>query len=253
MTESNYFSKWLGSLKKMNSLQPDQKALIDFAEGFAGAPLEGDMLTPAQIAGMFGGHAMDSGASDEVHGEGAAAVTEPQWRSLLQRMSDAAIADEDIRERLSLTQIKKRWLGEEPAPESAIAEAESRLGLRFPPSLRAFYKVSNGWRSPAWSISSILPVEEIVPFKQEHVEEIAVWSEGGDRHSRQIATTIQLSPYYKSTEEDDAVLLLNPLAMSSDDEMEVWFHASWVPGAAFYRSFWHLMTSLLKQLEEGGA
>ena len=40
---------------------------------------------------------------------------------------------------------RTQWLGYLPASEAAIEAAEQRLGRRLPPSLRAFYEVTNGW------------------------------------------------------------------------------------------------------------
>src|SRR5713226_5178760 len=33
-----------------------------------------------------------------------------------------------------------------PAPETAIANLEAKIGFRFPPSYRAFLKLHNGWK-----------------------------------------------------------------------------------------------------------
>ena len=39
----------------------------------------------------------------------------------------------------------KTWMGHEPASEEAVAEAEQRLGVQFPPSYRSFLLTTDGW------------------------------------------------------------------------------------------------------------
>jgi hypothetical protein len=56
---------------------------------------------------------------------------------------------------------RNAWMGFEPASEATIAAAETRLGRPLPPSLRAFYEVSNGWGMTGEFIFDVLPVEKI--------------------------------------------------------------------------------------------
>ncbi|HYF07753.1 MAG TPA: SMI1/KNR4 family protein, partial [Acetobacteraceae bacterium] len=99
---------------------------------------------------------------------GPARVDEESWRALLQDLADLAIADPQIRPRLTPEQVERRWLGEPPAGEEQIAAAERRLGLRLPPSYRAFLRVTNGWHHPSSFVGMIHPVERIAPFLAEN-------------------------------------------------------------------------------------
>lgn len=40
---------------------------------------------------------------------------------------------------------------------------------------------------------------------------------------------------------DSAIYLLNPRVVTAEGEWEAWFLATWLPGAARYRSFWDMM------------
>lgn len=59
------------------------------------------------------------------------------------------------------------WLGYGPATEQAIREAEARLGTALPPSLRAFYQVSNGWRHVGPCIWAIPSIEKLAWLKED--------------------------------------------------------------------------------------
>ncbi|UGQ09072.1 SMI1/KNR4 family protein [Yinghuangia sp. ASG 101] len=56
-------------------------------------------------------------------------------------------------------------LGFDPASETEITEAEQRLGLRFPPSYRAFLAASNGWRR-AGSVNEMCSTRTVGFFRE---------------------------------------------------------------------------------------
>jgi hypothetical protein len=66
------------------------------------------------------------------------------------------------------------YMGFGPASEAAISAAEDRLGRRLPPSLRAFYEVSNGWGMTGPFIFDVLPVEKIGWLKERTGEDDAL-------------------------------------------------------------------------------
>lgn len=167
------------------------------------------------------------------------AETDPdKWRALLQQLSDLALSDEDIRKRLTADQIKKRWMGEAPATEEQIAAAERRLGVRLPPSYRAFLKVSNGWHYPNRFVARLAGTEEIGFTKDVDPNLINAWKEYTDEPETHLAETLLIN--VPSNYDDAASFMLNP-ATVGDGEMEAWFFSSWSPGADAHRSFWHLM------------
>lgn len=168
-----------------------------------------------------------------------------EWRALLQELSDLVIANEEIRGRLTASQIEKRWLGEPPATQAQIEAAELRLGIRLPPSYRAFLQVSNGWHYPNSFVAQVAGTEEIDFTRNVDPELIAAWKEsfdagGEDLPETHLESTILIN--VPSDYDDAANLMLNPATMR-DGEMEAWFFSSWNPGADAHPSFWHLMAS----------
>ncbi|MGW9301305.1 SMI1/KNR4 family protein [Streptomyces cyaneofuscatus] len=99
-----------------------------------------------------------SETTDPEGNEVAAALTTPEaWRDFLQRYGELYVKvcadeeelgdllDEDQLEALDQGGNVELWLGEAPARKEALAAAEERLGVRFPPSLRGFFLASDGW------------------------------------------------------------------------------------------------------------
>ena len=85
-----------------------------------------------------------------------------EWKAYLQECSRQIInSPEDGTPLLSEAVLRSGWLGYEGASRSAIRRAEKRLDVSLPPSLRAFYSASNGWRTVGCFIYEVLPVEKI--------------------------------------------------------------------------------------------
>jgi hypothetical protein len=89
--------------------------------------------------------------------------TAEDWRGYLVEYGGVYVrtANEYVRPRLTAEQIQSHWLGAEPADEQTIADTEQRLGIRFPPSLRAFLTVTNGWYGVGGWIDQVSPCAEI--------------------------------------------------------------------------------------------
>src|SRR4051794_3657557 len=81
------------------------------------------------------------------------------WRSFLSHYSRDLIGCPDIAEDLPPEVLDSAWLAYPPASEAEITAAEARLGGRLPPSLRAFYSVTDGWRTTGFFIWNVLPVQ----------------------------------------------------------------------------------------------
>ncbi|MEE1940396.1 SMI1/KNR4 family protein [Streptomyces sp. TRM 70361] len=101
-------------------------------------------------------------------GEGRPPVTPEEWRAYLTEYNDwylSGLSEEEHEEfveyHLDERQAEQRWLGYEPAGEQELAEAEERLGVRLPPSLRGFLRVSNGWGPVSEWTDGLLPCQEI--------------------------------------------------------------------------------------------
>ncbi|MFJ2432154.1 SMI1/KNR4 family protein [Streptomyces anulatus] len=84
-------------------------------------------------------------------------ATPEEWRVFLERYGELYVKvradddelvdllDDDQLESLDQGERIELWLGEAPAREEALMASEERLGVRFPPSLRAFFLASDGW------------------------------------------------------------------------------------------------------------
>lgn len=62
-----------------------------------------------------------------------------------------------------------------PATETDIQAAESRLGVRFPPSYSEFLGITNGWLIEQQP--SISPVEKVVPLREVDPDYVQAWLE----------------------------------------------------------------------------
>lgn len=65
------------------------------------------------------------------------------WPSLLQRVSRELLMDEATRGMVPPDAVSSEWLGYPGASEDEIAALEKRLGVRLPPSYRAFLRRLN--------------------------------------------------------------------------------------------------------------
>jgi|GEM_PF-853632 hypothetical protein len=162
------------------------------------------------------------------------------WRHFLERWSRAILASPDAA-RLGLPPevVDSGWLGLDPATDEQIAAAEARLGVRLPPSYRAFLRVTNGWRYAGDVGARLRPVEEIDWFRTENQDWIDAYTSpiaddpaSGAVDYRHLSSAIQISDVG-----DAAVMLLIPAVTGPDGECEAWFFANWVPGAEVYPSF----------------
>ncbi|MGW2257643.1 SMI1/KNR4 family protein [Streptomyces sp. NPDC001780] len=104
--------------------------------------------------------------SEEADGdeERRALNTPREWRDFLDEygaLYREGVDDNDIREFDEEQLEEGGWLGSEPATEEAVAAAEQRLGLRFPPSYRSFLLTTNGWTALRDWIDEVHPCEEV--------------------------------------------------------------------------------------------
>lgn len=173
------------------------------------------------------------------------------WRDFLVRWSAELLKDPDVREKLPEDVIMSRWLGYPAATEYEIARAEARLGIRLPPSYRAFLKVSNGWRQTSPYIYRLWSTEEIEWFAVRHQGWIDNWRAEDSEPATdeeyfvygEEQSSLSLRPDYLQTAleisdyGDACIYVLNPRIVTDDGEWEAMFLAGWLPGASRYRSF----------------
>ncbi|MFJ9624851.1 SMI1/KNR4 family protein [Streptomyces sp. NPDC101181] len=102
------------------------------------------------------------------------ATTPEEWRAYLMRYGDLYVQEADYDELVDLLEEEdleaydrgehvRPWLGETPAAQEDVVAAEERLGVRFPPGLRAFFLTSNGWTCLAnsWVGGSVYPCDRV--------------------------------------------------------------------------------------------
>ncbi len=211
------------------------------------------------------------------------------WESFLRQWSQSIIEtmEDEEKQFLSPQILESGWLGYPGATEEQIARAEARLGVKFPPSYRAFLKITNGWPQTAKQTESfnhrLWSTEEIERFAARHPRWIQAFNERQDMSDVSLDDELQelddqwepvtlsdaeylvygeeqdprkIRPEYLRTAVEisdvgiDSIYLLNPQVTTPDGEWEAWFFADYLPGADRYRSFQEMMeTEYLNFLE----
>jgi hypothetical protein len=173
-----------------------------------------------------------------------------QWsHDLLQDSDVAADLPKDVR--------TSGWLGYAGATEEQIVGLEAHLGVRLPPSYRAFLSVTNGWRNTTPFIDKLWSTDEIEWFAVRNQDWIDAYVEPAADlppitdaeyldYSEQQSSVHFRTEYLQSALEisdtgDSAIYLLNPEIVTPEGEWEAWFFATWSPGATRYRSFLEMM------------
>jgi hypothetical protein len=180
------------------------------------------------------------------------------WRVLLTEWSAALLESNDLNDEPPPEAIKNGWLGYPGATEEQIRLAEERLGVRLPPSYRAFLKVTNGWPQITTFIYKMWSAEEIDWFRVRNEEWATIWNENNyeipdeeyfvydDNQSPDFRTEYLLTALEISDRGDSCIFLLNPQVVTPEGEWEAWFFANWMPGARRYRSFREMMQAEYK-------
>lgn len=168
------------------------------------------------------------------------------WKTFLFDLSDVVMGLESFDEMMlrlyevpDLTDEDRdgRWLGFPPADESDIFQAESRLGVRLPTSLREFYRVSNGWRQISDFIYEIVPVQKL-NWIREVDPEFCKMVDGsfdlpGLEYCREEEEFAVLRSICLAQKGDATTLLIDPENTTADGEWIVGAWASWHPGIAW--------------------
>lgn len=186
--------------------------------------------------------------------------------TLLTDISYVQLADSRIAETVPDHKTTAGWLGEPGASEAEITSAEQRLGVRLPPSYRAFLAEANGFDHIGPFIYRLYSAAEIDWFRGRYQDWIDAYQIGDDisseEHLANPADCLRFRTAYLSSclqisdTGDSAVTLLNPEVIDDEGEWEAWFFANWLPGARRYPSFRAYVESELesiKQLRSHGA
>jgi SMI1/KNR4 family protein SUKH-1 len=195
-------------------------------------------------------------AADDRLSRGRATAPQPfDWKTFLLKLSARAVADYGEHQRaISEHQRKSGWLGEQPASEHVILEAERRLGRRLPPSYRAFLRESNGFGPVSHSVHRLRPVTGIDWFSNEEPETIAIWRGHVDADEPDDAVYLQYGNYQRgfrarymksalqiSDRFEGDVILLIPDVVNAEGEWETWYFGPAFAGAWRFSSFQEFM------------
>ena len=171
--------------------------------------------------------------------------------TLLIEVSREQLADPEFAASKSEDRVRSAWLGERGASEDEIASAEQRIGVRLPPSYRAFLSISNGFDDIGPFIYRLYSTAEIDWFSERNKGWIDAYQEGleggndisAEEHLSNPKDSVRFRRAYLSRclqisdVGDSAVVLLNPEVVNSEGEWETWLFANWYPGAERYPSF----------------
>jgi cell wall assembly regulator SMI1 len=179
-------------------------------------------------------------------------------RTLLMEISREQLRDPRIRAETAEDKVVAGWLGEPGATVDEISSAEQRLGMRLPPSYRAFLALSNGFNDVGPFIYRLYKAPEIEWFRVRNQDWIDAYQKGEDvspeEHLAHPEDSVRFRAAYLSSclqiseEGDSAVVLLNPEVVNSEGEWETWFFANWYPGAERFPSFSAYVESELKSI-----
>jgi SMI1 / KNR4 family (SUKH-1) len=200
------------------------------------------------------------------------------WESLMGQWEQAMLPFlSDTQTRIGDRPTECERLNYPGATNTQIADAEARLGIRLPPSYRAFLQTTNGWKHPTPFICRLWSTEDIEWFAIRHqtwidafiqrvlanfsAQNAIDYSSNGTSHHPKILNIsdedyfvygtaqncMNLRTEYLQTaleissKKESAIYLLNPQVVSADGEWEAWFFCDWLPGADRYRSFQEMM------------
>lgn len=180
-------------------------------------------------------------------------------RNLLTEISRVQLADRTIAAEMPDRKTAASWLGEPGATEAEIVSAEKRIGVRLPPSYRAFLAVANGFDHIGPFIYRLYSATEIDWFRVRNQDWIEAYQTGDDispeEHLADPENSVRFRSAYLSSclqisdEGDSAVVLLNPEVVSGEGEWETWLFPNWKPGATRYTSFREYVQSEVESLK----
>lgn len=164
-----------------------------------------------------------------------------EWKAYLQKCSRQIINNpEDDTPILSEAVLRSGWLGYDGASGNAIRQAEARLGVFLPPSLRSFYLASNGWHTVGCFIYEVPPVEKLgwIFEADPNLYEIGLGVEKQFGSNQQVdlrefayegGTRVKRS-LVASLDGDASTWLLDPGTVSKSGEWTGGRWSSWNPG-----------------------
>lgn len=180
-------------------------------------------------------------------------------RDLISSWNKDLLDDEFIDEIVDRKFVDAQWLGYPPATAEAIAENEDRLGVKLPPSYRAFLSITDGWVYPGNDMDfpgKLRSVEELEWANDSDASVVRAFADayyemstpdeqyfvyGPDQDPVHIRAEYFGHCIVVSEETEGGVYLLNRAVQTDDGEWEAWHLSSELPGAYRSRSFEELI------------
>ncbi|MEU8100659.1 SMI1/KNR4 family protein [Streptomyces sp. SM1P] len=189
----------------------------------------------------------------------AAPTTPEEWRVFLERYGELYVKvraderelvdllDEEQLDALDQDERVEAWLGEAPAREEALAAAEERLGVRFPPGLRGFFLASDGWtRLDGW-VDGVHPCDRVVWMRDSEaggrVTEIYASISGNEEVVELFRRSVEIA-------RGEDYWLLDPTDVGPDGEWAAYEFTPKYGDTTKYPSFSALFHSGLESMEE---
>lgn len=147
------------------------------------------------------------------------------------------------------------------ASEADIADQEERLGVRLPPSYRAFLRVANGWGEDIFRpVHEIGRVRDLAPWLAElaDLQPFCPIDSASDEDYFVYGDT-QHSVFYRPEYLPDSILIgrfddgdffLNPHVVTPAGEWEACYAAAWLPGVERHRNFFDLVTGDMNRFKD---
>lgn len=154
-------------------------------------------------------------------------------KDLLAEISQKATKYQDFN--FTPKQVEKGWLGNIPATEEEILEAEIRLGLKLPEDYKEFLLITNGFSAPNDIEPSFEKVSEINFLK--NIMDFVV--EAYD-YLPELETAIIVG----GKSEEQQFLLLPPKLES--EQWKYWKFANWYPGEESFENLTEYFKNVLE-------
>jgi hypothetical protein len=191
------------------------------------------------------------------------------WQFFLNKWNRLVLSSSRLSQMLPQEVAGTGNLSRPGASEVQISQAEARLGIRLPPSYRAFLQASDGWLTGTDATNRLFRIQETDWFALRFSDVLQAWLTGYQMNgeppsiydSEYLVYGESQDPSLIRTEDlqaslaigvgaDESFYLLNPRVVERNGEWEAWFFAAWLPGAMRYRSFGELMQAEYKKVKD---
>ena len=142
----------------------------------------------------------------------------------------SVIAIEEKVPGLTVEHVKSTWLGNAPASDDEIKNAEERLGVELPKDYKDFLKITNGFFTPCDSteptfekVNDIDHLKNVDPFLLE------IWNE---EPLIDIGIQLNRAIVVGGINDEQYFLLISP--DNTNQDWQYWKFASWIPGGEPY-------------------